>query len=109
VAADPHGYDTDVDDIAVDRALRGDRAVWEGLTHYERRMVLLKVAARRELELHENAEEKAMVRRVVGYATTFKGVHDRTPAWLRDLADQLGLTKKRLADYARETAQARVL
>lgn len=109
VAADPHGYDTDVDEIAVDRALQGDRDVWESLTHYERRRVLLTVAARRELEVSENREEKALVRRVLNSSTTFKGAHDRTPPWFLALADDLGLGRKRLADYSRETAAARVL
>jgi len=36
IAKDVDAYDTYVDEVAVDRAYGGDRAVWVALTHYER-------------------------------------------------------------------------
>jgi len=37
IAADVDRYDTDVDEVAVQRAYEGDQAAWLALTHYERR------------------------------------------------------------------------
>jgi len=37
IAADINRYDTDVDEVAVQRAYEGDQGAWVGLTHYERR------------------------------------------------------------------------
>jgi len=36
IAKDVDAYDTFIDEVAVDRAYGGDRAVWVALTHYER-------------------------------------------------------------------------
>jgi hypothetical protein len=40
IAADVNNYDTDVDEVAVQRAYEGDKGAWVGLTHYERRACL---------------------------------------------------------------------
>ena len=37
IAKDVDAFDTYIDDVAVDRAYGGDKAVWVALTHYERR------------------------------------------------------------------------
>ena len=46
VLADVDSYDTFVDDVAVDRAYQGDRAVWVALTRLERRAVVDRVTGR---------------------------------------------------------------
>jgi hypothetical protein len=40
IAADVNRYDTDIDEVAVQRAYEGDQAAWAALTHYERRACL---------------------------------------------------------------------
>ena len=40
IAADVNRYDTDVDEVAVQRAYEGDQGAWLTLTHYERRACL---------------------------------------------------------------------
>lgn len=40
IAADINRYDTDIDEVAVQRAYEGDQAAWLTLTHYERRACL---------------------------------------------------------------------
>jgi len=40
IAADVNRYDTDIDEVAVQRAYEGDQAAWLALTHYERRACL---------------------------------------------------------------------
>jgi len=40
VALDVNRYDTDIDEVAVQRAYEGDQAAWLTLTHYERRACL---------------------------------------------------------------------
>jgi len=40
IAADIDRYDTDIDEVAVQRAYEGDQACWLTLTHYERRACL---------------------------------------------------------------------
>ena len=40
IALDVNRYDTDIDEVAVQRAYEGDQAAWLTLTHYERRACL---------------------------------------------------------------------
>lgn len=40
IGQDVDAYDTFIDDVAVERAYKGDRPVWLALTHYERRACL---------------------------------------------------------------------
>jgi len=40
IAADVDRFDTDIDEVAVQRAYEGDQAAWLTLTHYERRACL---------------------------------------------------------------------
>lgn len=105
VLADPHAYHPDVDEVAVARALQGDRDVWEGLTHYERREVMLTIHARRTLEEAENRDE-LQLKRVAGPSTNYKAPHDKTPDWVYLLAGQLGISKPWLLDAARDYAAA---
>lgn len=42
IIATPEMYDPYVDQVAVSRALQGDRNVWASMTHYERREALLR-------------------------------------------------------------------
>jgi hypothetical protein len=106
--ADRHAYHPDVDEVAVERALEGDRAVWEGLTHFERREVMLRIHERRALEEVENEADDAQLRAHRGSAN-YKRPHDRMPVWLEVLADKLGVEPKKLIGAARDYAQARVL
>jgi len=46
IAKDVDAYDTYVDEVAVDRAYGGDRAVWVALTHYERRACVDRLLSR---------------------------------------------------------------
>ena len=46
VMADVDSYDTHIDEVAVDRAYKGDRPVWLALTRWERRAVLDRVMGR---------------------------------------------------------------
>jgi hypothetical protein len=50
ILSDPEKYDTHIDEVAVERAFRGDRKVWANMTHYERRALIDKV------EEHYNAD-----------------------------------------------------
>lgn len=42
----PHRYDPDDDEVAIERALQGDRGVMENLSFYERQVVMQKIVAR---------------------------------------------------------------
>ena len=108
VAADPHGYHPDVDEVAVARALQGDPAVWERLTHYERREVMLAVWARLDLERAEDAEDKRNLRQHRGMAN-YAAPNGMQPEWLSVLADANGWDIGRLLDEARRHVRARVL
>jgi len=46
IKADVNRYDTDIDEVAVQRAYEGDQACWLTLTHYERRACLDKLMER---------------------------------------------------------------
>ena len=74
-----------VDEIALDRALRADRAVWASLTPYEREEALVRVRERRLAEQAEN-EEWVKIARVAGRSIQGSSgflPHPRThPDWL---------------------------
>ena len=112
IIADAHGYDTDVDEVAVDRALQGDRAVWLSLTHYERREVMIRIHTRLEQERAENREDLAGFpgdrwSRKKGWP--YIAPHERTPEWAELLAESFGWTARRLGQEAKDYAEARVL
>jgi len=46
IAEDVDAYDTFIDEVAVDRAYGGDKAVWVALTHYERRACVDRLLSR---------------------------------------------------------------
>lgn len=105
-------YEPDVDEVAVARALEGDRLVWDALTHYERREVMLAVHARRELEQAGNAADRAGFDpkswdRKKGWLYVFPNA--RVPEWLERLCDSFDLPPKRIIDEAKLYAAARVL
>lgn len=112
INADPDLYDTDVDEIAVDRALQGDRAVWEALTHYERREVMLAVHARRELERAENVVDRSgwtgsRWSRQRGWL--YVAPNPRNADWVQNLAEMIGWDAGRLRQEAKGHFEARVL
>jgi hypothetical protein len=105
-------WEPDIDEVAVARALNGDRLVWDALTHYERREVMLAVFARRELEQGQNTADRAGYDekswdRKKGWLYVFPNA--RVPEWLERLCESFELTPKRIIDEARLYAQARVL
>lgn len=109
---DPHGYDTDIDEIAVARALQGDREVWASLTHYERREVMIQIYDRRELEEAENAADREGFDPKVWCKQKgwqYAAPIERIPDWLIKIAEAAGWTARRLGQEAKDFAQARVL
>lgn len=108
VRRDGHAFDTDIDEVAVARALQGDAEVWAGLTHYERREVMLAIYARREVEREEDLDDARQLRQKSGQFN-YVHPHGRTPEWLVTLADAAGCEPGRLVEVAREHVLARVL
>ena len=93
IITNPHDYDTDIDEIAVARALQGDRAVWESLTHYERREVMIQIYDRRELEAESNeADFSAFDPKTWSKRKGWQYVApiERVPDWLTKIADAIG-------------------
>ena len=111
VLADPDRWDPVPDEVAVARALQGDRAVWENLTHYERREVMLAVHARRVAEREFNAQDKAGYGPWAGdpVKVLYRQPVPRVPAWLEQLADAWGMTPARVIGQSTEYAKAEVL
>ena len=112
ILTNPHDFDTDVDEVAVARALQGDRAVWESLTHYERREVMIQIHDRRELERQENAEDRGSYDPTVWSRAggwPYVAPIEVIPDWLAKVAEAIGWTAGRLGQEAKDFAQARVL
>lgn len=112
IIADPHLFDSDIDEVAVARALQGDRPVWDALTHYERRAVMLKIVERRENEIHENYVDRSAFKgaqwtKQKGWQ--YKAPHEVTPEWIRILADMIGWQPRRVVQEAKAYAEAKVL
>jgi hypothetical protein len=102
--------DTYVDEIAISRALRADRAVWANLTPHEREEALVRVRERRLAELVENAEWSRIVRLHAGHnkgggAGTYP---HRYPEWLVEVTKAAGYgDPDSLLTKARNVARAR--
>lgn len=88
------GRMTFIDEVAVARALQGDRAVWAQLTKPERDTAMVRARERRLAEMAENAEWSA-VKKVAGPIACWAGPpsilpHAKVPLWLRDVMDAAG-------------------
>lgn len=105
ILASSHDFDPYVDQVAVDRALLGDAAVWESLTHYERRDVMLAVHERWTSERAENVRWKQVWGGKRG-TNFWTDLHPPRPEWVAALADGWGLTSGRLLTEARRYAEA---
>jgi hypothetical protein len=80
-----------VDEVAVRRALDGDRAVWTNLTRPERAETLARIHARRLAEMAENREWSKILRNHAygNVANALPHSHER-PEWLESLASVAG-------------------
>ena len=86
--------DTYIDEVAMQRAISGDRGVIASLTPVERNELLARVHERRLAELAENAEWAA-VKRVARLGGAWKGSpsmlpYPQVPQWLEDVIDATG-------------------
>ena len=88
VVSNPERYDPVVDEVAVRRAMDGDREVWQNLTHHERRQVLLLVKARWD----DDRAEEEWTRELFGKSTLGR---NGSP-WLADLAADWGMSRTQL-------------
>lgn len=80
-----------IDEVAVSRALSGDRAVWTNLTRLERAEALARIRERRLGELAENREWSKILRDHAygNVANALPHSHER-PEWLESLAAVAG-------------------
>lgn len=108
IIATPDRFHPDVDEVAVARALGGDRAVWEALTHYERREVMLEVRARREAEWAENEDDRAAFQQHRGQAN-YVCPKSKCEPWMETFSAMTGWHVGRIVTEANEYAKARVL
>lgn len=94
-------FDPVDDEVAIQRALQGDTAVWNGLTHYERREALCRFLQRYEADREESAYWSALADRNGG--TTGRTVD---MGWAADLAHAWGFgAVSDLAASARSAAK----
>ena len=81
-----------VDEVALERASRGDRGVWQNLTRTERRLAMTAARERRLAELAENAEwRREVLPHVTGTAEVLPHVGlGRCPEWLARIVSAAG-------------------
>ena len=94
-----HRYDTEDDEVAIARALAGDRVVFEGLTHYERKEVLISVGCRRTREVEQNRTELAYLNRLKIHGSSGRALHRFE--WFDALAEQWGIEAVKLNNASR--------
>lgn len=96
----PERYDPYIDQVAVERALSGDRKVFDNLTLYEADEFYDRLEARMAIEPYDRRLHHK-TRGTTGNPGT------RSPHWLHDLAELLGLPVDRLRRAMQRRAEAR--
>jgi hypothetical protein len=116
ILTDPDKYDTDIDQVALDRAWAGDRRVWEGMTYYERQAFVDRLEkARDDDELNPRFPGRTAIQKDLSCGYGFGVKRGMEKGWIALLAEELGepserflniLNKRRARDREREAKSA---